>query len=241
LKARRFIAWLSILIVYHLIAATPGLADEVPITPYQASYKLYKGGIQVAKSSLLLEQSGRFWRWRLSSRPKGIYKLFSNKKPYSETTFSLLDSQYRIHNILLADESDDARYETARFNWDSRQVDIQRKGKRRIEKLPEQVYDFRTIHLLTAQMMKDGTQKMEFSFYLKGEVLNAKLTQTGKVTLEINGSKIETSAFQQTISGRKISSKYYYGPDSRLVPLKIENTNSKGKTAIMLLNQVSRL
>ncbi|MFV2033065.1 MAG: DUF3108 domain-containing protein [Gammaproteobacteria bacterium] len=241
MKTTKYIISISFLIVYHLIAATPALADEVPITPYQASYKLYKGGIQVAKSSLLLEQSGRFWRWRLSTRPKGIYNLFSNKKPYSETTFSLLDGQYRIHNILLADEADDARYETARFNWDSRQVDIQRKGKRRIEDLPAQVYDFHTIHLLTAQMMKDGTQQMEINFYLKGEVLDAMITQTGKVTLEINGSKIETSVFQQTISGRKISSKYYYGPDSRLVPVKIEHTNSKGKTAIMLLNQVNRL
>ena len=238
MKVPRLNISITCLIVFCLFASTPGLAEEVAIKPYQASYKLYKSGLQVAISSLSLEQSGRFWRWRLSSRPKGVYRLFSDKKPYSETTFSLLDSQYRIHHILLADEGDDERYESARFDWNSRQLDIQRKGERRIENLPDQVYDFHTIHLLIARMMKDATQQIEFNFYLKGEVLNAKLTRAGKTMLEYNDLKIEASVFHQTIDGQKTNSKYYYGPDSRLLPLKIENINSKGKTSIMILNQV---
>ncbi|MCH8178091.1 MAG: DUF3108 domain-containing protein [Proteobacteria bacterium] len=241
MKTSRFIVSIACLIAFCLFASTSGLAEEIVITPYQASYKLYKSGMQVAKSSLSLEQSGRFWRWRLSSRPKGVYRLFSDKKPYSETTFSLLDSQYRIHHILLADEGDDERYESARFNWNSRQLDIQRKGKRRIENLPDQVYDFHTIHLLIARMMKDGTQQMKFNFYLKGKVLDAKLAWAGKTMLEINDLKIEVSVFHQTIDGQKTNSKYYYGPDSRLLPLKIENINSKGKTTVMILKQVAWL
>lgn len=238
MKLIKGIVSISFLITFCLFASKSGLAEEVAITPYQASYKFYKNGLQIAKSNLSLEQSGRFWRWRLSSSPNGVYKLFTDKNPYSETTFSLLDGRYRIHNILLADEGDDKRYETARFNWNSHQVDIQRKGKRHIENLPDQVYDFHTIHLLIARMMKDGTQQVKFKFYRKGEVLDAKLVQAGKDMLEIDDLKIGTSVFHQTIDDQKTSSKYYYGPDNRLLPLKIESINSKGKTSIMILNQV---
>ena len=218
--------------------SAPALAAELLIKPYQASYKLYRSGIQVANSSLALEQSGNFWRWRLSSRPRGIYKFFSDKKPYSETTFSRLDQQYQIHNILLSDEKNDQRYESARFNWDSQQADIQRNGKRRIISLPDQVYDFLTMPLPIAQMIDRSIRRMEIDFYLKGEVLKSKIIRGEETTLEIGGNRIKTSVYHQTIVGRKTSSKFFFGPDSNLLPLKIENINSKGKVSIMLLDQV---
>lgn len=238
MKACRLVNSIVLLIACFLFVSTPGLTNELSIRAYQASYKLYKNGMQIAKSSLSLEQSGRFWRWRLSSKPGGIFKFFSNRKPYSETTFSLLDDQYRIHNILLADGGNGKLYETARFNWRSRQVDIQRKGKRRILELPEQVYDFLTIHLLIAQMVERGTQQMVFNFYLKGEVLESKLVLGEKTMLDIDDKTIEASVYYQTIVGHKTSSKFFVGSNSRLLPLKIENINSKGKTSILILNRV---
>ena len=238
MKICKSIVSISFLIAINLVASTPALAAEISIRPYQASYKLYKSGLQVGKSSFSLEQSGRFWRWRLSSKARGVYRLFSDKKPYSETTFSLLDNKYRIHNILLADEADDDRYETARFNWNSRQADIQRKGKRRITNLPEQVYDFRTIYLLIAQMKEQGAQQSKFDFYLKGEILESKLERVENTVIEIDGKTIKADVYHQTVVGKTTSSKYFFGPDSLLLPLKIESIDSKGKTSIMLLTQV---
>ena len=238
MKALRNFVPVILLIGLSYFNSTSALAAELLIKPYQASYKLYRSGIQVAKSSLALEQSGNFWRWRLSSRPRGVYKFFSDKKPYSETTFSRLDQQYQIHNILLADEGNDQPYESARFNWDSQQADIQRNGKRRIISLPDQVYDFRTMPLQIAQMIDRGIRRMEFDFYLKGEVLKSKIILGEETTLEIGGKQIKTSVYHQTIVGRKTSSKFFFGPNSNLLPLKIENINSKGKVSIMLLDQV---
>lgn len=238
LKTSESFISIFLLVGLFLLASTPGLAVELSITPYQASYKFYKSGFQIARSSLSLEQSGRFWRWRLSSKPRGVYKLFTDKKPYSETTFSLLDNRYRIHNILLADEGDDELYETARFDWNSRKLDIQRKGKRRILDLPEQVFDFLTLPLLTAQMMEQGARQAKFNFYLKGEVFESKIVEIDKTTLDIDGKKIVASVYHQTIVGQTTNTKYFFGPDNGLLPLKIENINSKGKTSIMILNQV---
>ncbi len=127
-----------------MFLTTTVVATDIPLTPYQASYALYRGGINVAISKLSLEQSGRYWRWRQISKPKGIYALFSNNSLYSETTLLRLDDRYKIHNILVTDEGDDDRYENARFNWDNKNVDIQHKNKRYLETLPDEELSLRS-------------------------------------------------------------------------------------------------
>lgn len=221
-----------------MFLTTTVVATDIPLTPYQASYALYRGGINVAISKLSLEQSGRYWRWRQISKPKGIYALFSNNSLYSETTLLRLNDRYKIHNILVTDEGDDDRYENARFNWDNKNVDIQHKNKRYLETLPGEVFDSHSIHLLTAHMLKQGLQKSEFYFYRRGKLAKSIVKQTGKTKLEINKKPIDVSIFEQTIEGLNSKMRFYYDSDKPFLPIKIERTRPEKKTRIMLLQTV---
>lgn len=227
-----------IILLLAMFLATPGIATDIPLTPYQASYALYRGGLNVASSELSLEQSGHYWRWRQISKPKGVYALFSNSNLYAETTLLLLDDQYMIHNILLSDEGDDDRYENARFYWDNKKIDIQHKNKRYLEALPGEVFDSHSIHLLTARMLKHKLQKSEFYFYHRGKLAKSHLKRAGKSTLEINKKLIDVLVFEQTIEGISSKMKFYYDPDRPLLPIKIERTKPENKTTIMLLQSV---
>ena len=225
-----------IILLLAMFLATPGIATDIPLTPYQASYALYRGGLNVASSELSLEQSGRYWRWRQISKPRGVYALFSNKSIYAETTLLRLDDQYMIHNILLSEEEgDDDRYENARFNWDNKKVDIQHENNRYLETLPGEVFDSHSIHLLTARMLKQKLQKSEFYFYRRGKLAKSHLKRAGKSTLEINKKPIDVLIFEQTIEGLSSKMKFYYDPDRPLLPIKIERTKPEKKTTIMLL------
>jgi len=228
------------LIIFFLtmFLAAPGLAADIALTPYQASYALYRGGLNVASSELSLEQSGRYWRWRQTSKPKGIYALFSNINLYAETTLLRLDDEYKIHNILLSDEGDDQRFENARFDWDKRQIDIQYKNKRYIESMPGEVYDSHSIHLLTAHMLKQNIEESDFNFYRRGKLAKSHLKWTGKSTLEFNRKMIEVLVFEQTTEGSRSKLKYFYDPQKPLLPIKIERTKPEKKTTIMLLRSV---
>lgn len=228
------------LIIFFLtmFLAAPGLATDIALTPFQASYALYRGGLNVASSELSLEQSGRYWRWRQTSKPKGIYALFSNINLYAETTLLRLDDEYKIHNILLSDEGDDQRFENARFDWDKRQIDIQHKNKRYIESMPGEVYDSHSIHLLTAHMLKQNIEESDFNFYRRGKLAKSHLKRTGKSTLEINKKMIEVLVFEQTTEGSRSKLKYFYDPQKPLLPIKIERTKPEKKTTIMLLRSV---
>jgi len=228
------------LIIFFLtmFLATPGLAADIALTSYQASYALYRGGLNVASSELSLEQTGRYWRWRQTSKPKGIYALFSNNNLYAETTLLRLEDQYKIHNILLSDEGDDKRYENARFDWNNQQIDVQYKGKRYFETTPGEVYDSHSIHLLTAHMLKHKIQESDFYYYRKGKLAKSHLKRTGKSTLEINKKIIKVLVFEQTTEGSRSKMKYFYDPEKPLLPIKIERTKPEKKTTIMLLRSV---
>jgi len=221
-----------------MFLAAPGFATDNSLTPYQASYALYRGGLKVASSELSLEQSGRYWRWRQTSKPSGIYALFSNNNLYAETTLLRIGDHYKIHNILLSDEGDDDRYENARFNWSNQQIDIQYKNKRFIETIPGKIYDSHSIHLLSADMLKQKIQESVFNFYSRGKLAKSHLKRTGKSTLEINKKMIEVVVFEQTAESSGSKMKYFYDPDKPLLPIKIERTKPEKKTTIMLLRSV---
>ena len=216
----------------------PGAAMDIPLTLYQASYTLYRGGLNVANSDLSLEQSGRYWRWRQTSTAKGIYALFGNRNLYSETTLLRLDDEYKIHNILLTDEGNDERYENARFDWNKLEVDIQYKNKRYLETLPDEVFDLHSIHLLAAHMLKQKLEESEFYYYRRGKLAKSHLLRVGKSTLDINKKPVEVLIFEQTIEGLGIKMKYYYDPLRPLLPIKIEQTKPNKKTTVMLLQAV---
>ncbi len=227
-----------IIIILLALLATPAFATDIELKPYQASYAVYRGGLNVAISELSLEQSGQYWRWRQTSKARGVYALFSNKTLYSETTLLLYDKQYRIHNILLTEEGADEGYENARFNWNNQKIDIQYKNKRYIETIPTEIYDSHSIHLLSAQMLKQNLQTSEFSLYRKGRLNKSYLNRIGESTLEINQESIEVLVFEQSSDGSSAIMKYYYAADNPLLPIKIERIKPKKKTTTMLLQSV---
>ena len=228
----------SITLLLAIFLATPAIAEEFSLTPYQASYTLYRGSLSVANSKISLERSGRYWRWRQTSKPRGIYSLFSNKILYAETTLSGSDNRYRIHNILFTYDGDGDRFENARFNWNNRQIDIQYKNKRYVETVPGDVYDSHSIHLLTARMLKQNLQESEFFFYRRGKLAKSRLKRIGKSTLIIINKPVEVLVFEQTSEGSGSKLLYFYVPEKPLLPVKIVRTKPEKKTTVMVLQSV---
>ena len=88
------------LLLLALSLISPGLAAEVPLRAFTASYDLYKGDMHVAISEISLQRKGQLWRWRTTTEARGIYALLTNSKPYSETTFIQARDKIRIQQIL---------------------------------------------------------------------------------------------------------------------------------------------
>jgi hypothetical protein len=212
----RFSTTLSLLLL--LAFSPPGLALEIPLQPFNASYNLYKGGMNIAIAELRLERSGEQWRWSSLTKARGIYKWFTSKQPYTETSFSRIENGFRLSEILIADRSKKKSLESARFDWVKGELEVMRKGKRRQLQLAEGVYDYQSIHLLAAAMGQQQLKATTIDFY--------------------RNKSVQANVYEQVVARSNSKIKYYYDVDNPLLPLRIERLESGESPAVLTLRQV---
>ena len=102
-------------------------------------------------------------------------------------------------------------------------------GVQNIEPLSGDVYDYLSIHLLSANMLEHDIPQSRVDFYYKGRLVKAELKQLGKARLELNEKEIDVMIFEQSVEGSRTKSIYYYDPVTPYMPMKIE-TAKPGKT-----------
>ncbi|MFT5663290.1 MAG: hypothetical protein ACI9JR_000673 [Gammaproteobacteria bacterium] len=227
----------NLLIFLCLLAfnVSPGIASEARLQPFQANYSLYISGLHVGNSKLTLSQSGNLWRWQTLSKPRGIYSLVTNKKPYSETTFLLKANRHHIQNILLSDEGDKNLYETAQFDWQRQQMKVLRKKITSSVTLDGDVYDYHSINWQMAKMMVAGQTDAVVDFYLKGEIVKSDIKKIEDKNLQIAGRLITAVVYELSTEDKESKLRYFYDPAKPLLPLKIEKIAPGKKTSILLL------
>jgi len=226
-------------VLLALCLSLPAFAEEVPLRAFTASYSLHRGSMHIGTAELSLEPFEQLWRWRLTTRARGIYAVFVHKKPYSETIFSRVQDDVRLQQIVIGDKKDEDKYESASFDWEAGRMKVLRKGKRGNVKLAASVYDYQSIHLLAAAMQRHQWDEQTVDFYRKGKLVKSKLTYLGEEMVDIGDRKIETRVFRQTIEGSRTVSRYFYDANQPLLPLLIENRKGDDSPSILRLNEVN--
>ena len=200
----------------------PAVSAEVPLTAFEANYKLYYGKMKAANARLTMAQTGDDWRWFLLTRPKGLLSLLTSKEPYSETLFTRIDGNHRIQQLTIAEDGEnDKQLETAKFDWNARQVEMLREGVTSTAPLGDDVYDHLSIHLFSAKMLDENLQQASVDFYYKGRVVKSELNQLEKTSITINDNEIDVMVIGQSVEGSSTTYKYYYDPDTPFIPMKI--------------------
>lgn len=213
-------------------------AAEVPLRAFTASYDLTTKGMNLGIAKLSLEPVKDLWRWRLTTRARGIYSMFISKKPYSETTFSHNPEQVRLQQIFISDENNQDKYESASFDWNSGYMQVMRKGKRSSVPLTVGVYDYQSIHLLAAAMQLQQLEKATLSLYRKGKLVESRLIYRGEGSVKIGGKDTDARIFEQITSGSKTRIKYFYDVQNPLLPLLIETRDADDSPSRLKLREV---
>lgn len=221
------------LILLSLSLASTGLAAEVPLRSFTASYDLYKGSMHIAVSEVSLQQMDQLWRWRATTTARGIYAWFINNKPYSETSFIQANDEIKIQQILHTDPGDPEKNESASFDWVRGSVEVLRKGKHKQLTLDAEAYDYQSIHLLAVSMRMRQLNEVTVDYYRKGKITRSTLVYSGKDNVDVNGKMVAAEVFEQMIGKSKTKLKYYYAAETPLLPLRVEKLKP-GKTPVTL-------
>lgn len=226
------------LLLLTLSLISPASGAEVPLRSFSASYDLYQGGMHIATAELSLQDSDGLWRWRMSTRSRGIYSLFINSSPYSETTFTQADNDIQLQRILVTDATNDKKNESANFDWSKGIIAVLRRGKQKQLPLDANVYDYHSIHLLTAAMQLRQQKNTTVDFYVKGKLVKSRIAYGGTGKVNINGESIDAVIYEQMTVRSNSKIKYYYDARNPLLPLRIEKLESGESPSILSLQKV---
>lgn len=234
----RFAFSLRLLPLALALLPLPVLSGELTLRPFSASYDLFKGGMRIAESEFELERSGSDWRYRTLTRARGIFSLFTRKKPFAETTFSLSDGEVLLREIVIGDAVTKKNKEAARFDWGNARLDVVRKGKRRQFELNGGVYDYQSIHLLAASMGRRQLDRATVDFYRNGKLRKSQLVYGGEQSVSVDGGSRDAVVYEQTTSKSSSKIRYYYDVDNPLLLLRVEKLESGESPQIMALRKV---
>ena len=226
------------LLLLTLSLISPVSGAEVPLRSFSASYDLYQGGMHIATAELSLQKLDGLWRWRMSTQSRGIYSLFINSSPYSETTFTQVNNDIQLQRILVTDAANDKKNESANFDWSQGTIAVLRRGKQKKLPLDANVYDYHSIHLLTAAMQLRQQKTTTVDFYVKGKLVKSRIAYGGTGKVNISGESIDAVIFEQMMARSNSKIKYYYDAGNPLLPLRIEKLESGESPSVLSLQKV---
>jgi len=231
-------SFISLSLAFLAVFAGGAAANEVVLRPFHASYDVYMGGMRLAVSELSLENNDAGWYWTFVTRARGIYKLFTDKQPFSETHFRRFGDGFLVTEMRLGDHGGEQPYEIAHFDWIKSLLEVTRKKKRSEVRLGNEVYDYLSIHLLAASMGETQLPRPVIDFYRKGKLIKVRFVYSGRQTVNIGEESIEANVYEQVAAHSKSKIKYYYDVKNPLLPLRIEKLEAGESPSIMTLNKV---
>jgi len=227
-----------VLLTLFLILPCGAFADSKP-SPFTATYTLLKGDSEVGEAKFSLKNSEKSISWQLETEPKGLYSLLTSKKPYSESVMKTNSAEYSLASIFISFSRNDDPQETATFDWKTRQGKFERKGKKKSALLENAVYDYLSIHWLSAQMTINSGTKTEFDFYRKGKLLRSTLALTSQTKLELNEDTKPVLCYRLTFDKSSRQYEFCYSRENPFMPLKITKIKSGKKPSVLLFKKLN--
>jgi hypothetical protein len=194
--------------------------------------------MHIAVAQLSLQGSEGLWRWRMTTKARGVYAFFIKKRPYSETSFTQNNDDIQLQQIVVTDSENKKKRESANFDWNKGSIAVIRRGKQNQLPLNAEVYDYHSIHLLTAAMHLRQMKSTTVDFYLKGKLVKSRIVFSGEADVDIDGKSIGALVFEQVIVRSNSKIKYYYDAENPLLPLRIEKLESGESPTVLSLREV---
>ena len=222
------------LLVLMLVPAIVG-ANDSKLEAFDARYKVYRNDQHVADARFRLFQQNDSWLWRMQTKPRGVYRWLTRKKPFSETRTTMTSQGLKLSQLSSGEYLEKPPVESSWFDIDRKTIFYTHSKKNEDKQLalPDTLYSFHDVHRLYSQMKKSGQQQLEIDFYNKGKLFTSKLVLETNVRLPGEGGDRLADRLSQQLENSDKMMVYYYR-DHDLAPLRIERIK-RGKLKTMML------
>ena len=209
--------------IFTVLLSTQGsLLANGSLEPFSAKYDVYRNDQHVANTYFNLQHKNDTWIWRMSTKPRGLFKWLTDKKPFTETEMVKSGDDYLLSKIVSGEYREKPPQDNTWFDQKNQLIYYTNSTSQQKNQLalPKNLYSYQNIHLLYAQMKQSGESTLNIHFYKNGNIFKSSLTLEEDVDITHHSGSIRVDKLTQQVTNSTKTMVYYYQGHS-LAPLQI--------------------
>jgi len=220
------------------LAATQTPAAE--LKPFEASYEWVWHGMNVAVSSLKLEQHQDTWVYASKSDPRGIGRMFS-ERPVQQSTLRVTDSGVQPLNY----KADDGTSGTKRdaevvFDWEHNRATGTYEDTKVDMPLQPGVQDDLSVQIALMVELLAGRTPQQFQMIDKNSVREYRYTREGEESLTTPLGKVDTLIYRSQKTGSPRVTRFWCAPSLGFIPVRVEQKKGDDVQWAMQIKSLKR-
>ena len=235
-----------VLCVAALATSRAASADE--LKPFEASYAWFWHGMNVAVSTLKLEQTARApdaragdtWVYASKSDPRGLGRMFS-ERPTQQSTMRVTEGGVRpLHYKADDGTSSSKRDADVQFDWDHNRVTGVYESVKVDMPLQPGTQDDLSVQIALMVELLAGRTPDQFLMIDKNTVREYQYAREGEESLSTPLGKLDTVIYRSQKKGSPRVTRFWCAPSRGYIPVRVEQTKGDDVQWTMQVQSVKR-
>ena len=221
-----------------LAASQVASADE--LKPFEASYGWFWHGMNVAVSTLKLEQQQDTWVYSSKSDARGIGRMFS-ERPTQQTTLRVTAAGVRPLHFKAEDGTSSTKRDVdLQFDWEAKRVTGIYEDVKVDMPLQPGTQDDLSVQIAVMVELLAGRTPDQFLLLDKNSVREYRYTREGEESLSTALGKIDTVIFRSQKTGSPRVTRFWCAPQQGYIPVRVEQKKGDDVQWAMQVQSVKR-
>jgi hypothetical protein len=227
-------------VLCSLALATSQLASADELKPFEASYAWFWHGMNVAVSTLKLEQHQDTWLYSSKSDPRGIGRMFS-ERPTQQSTMRVSNADVRpLHYKADDGTSSNKRDAELQFDWEHKRVTGIYEGVKVDMPLQPGTQDDLSVQIALMVELLAGRTPDQFLLIDKNSVREYQYTREGEESLSTPLGKLDTVIYRSQKKGSPRVTRFWCAPQQGYIPVRVEQKKDDEVQWAMQVQSVKR-
>jgi hypothetical protein len=198
------------------------LASAAELKPFEASYAWIWHGMNVAVSTLKLEQHQDTWVYSSQSDPRGIGRMFS-ERPTQQSTLRVTEAGVQpLHYKADDGTSSTKRDADLQFDWEHNRVTGIYEDVKVDMPLRPGTQDDLSVQIALMVELLAGRTPDQFLLVDKNSVREYRYTHEGEESLSTPLGKLDTVIYRSQKKGSPRVTRFWCDPHQGFIPLRVE-------------------
>jgi len=198
------------------------------IAPFDIVYDVGNNLITAGLASLTLTREGEDWIYTLATKPTGVFKLTGKGRIREISVLDIVQTgdvvELQPRSYSYRQDEETRRSVDAAFDWDTRELTWQRRGKEGNDSFDGPLLDRLSVTLAVMHMLRQGFENIELDIFDNGEIKTMRFVNEGREILDTKMGDVETVRVKgENADGGSRSSLTWFAPSLDFVPVRIEH------------------